>query len=505
MTFPLDLFITPTMDPTKFQGQGPRILADWGDQLQRDRLARAELAQRQSQFEAKNALEAKEVAGKNKYYEDLIDARRENSAAMRDEKKEKRVSVLMDAFRRAKTPRDRDLIRQELTRLGYAVEEDDTEMPDTTTAQAPLLSPLDAAPSPAPGKPGAPVPKVDPKFKAALGAEMAKDDDPFGLNEQPSQGDPTPLDPLLFGAGAPAPQQPKRGGRFTVRDDKGNLAMTFDEPVERQKSRMAVSSVLTPLIGQASNPEEKAAAQVATDAAANAVDAGFSMQDAAKFGAELYHKEMARYKTERRPGAVGAGGGSGGISKEDRMRLGGVGGDLEKVIDQVSRDGAMPSLTKAEADVKRGISMLEGGRTGFRDTQAMGMLLREMSGLTVSDREYERVVGGGSKLSELERKVNSYVGGGQLPDDIVRELQEVFMRARKIQTDRREAMANQAEDQVRGRLLTAKPEEVDRLAETARRYYLGGPSEKKSGPAGGGGDEAKRRKALEDKLKGMGL
>jgi hypothetical protein len=176
-----------------------------------------------------------------------------------------------------------------------------------------------------------------------------------------------------------------------------------------------------------------------------------------------------------------------------------VGGDVEKVVDQIARDQKLPSLNEARRHTQRGMAMLQGDRSGFRDVNAMAQLLREMSGLTVSDNEYGRYVGGGSKLLELETKVRSYTAGGKLPDELISELREVFLRASRIQEDAIANMGNLAYDQVKGRLLTAKPEEAERLGNTARDYFknqFGTPA---------GGEKKVIDEDLDKKMKGQGL
>lgn len=508
MSFPLDLFISQGWNPSQAQYQGLKMVGDAGEMMQNERLQQQKLVQNESQFQRTHALQTEEARGKNKYYEDLIEARKQGTAEKSQEQKEKRVAVLMDAFRRAKTPRDRDLIRQELTRLGYSVEEADTELPDTTTPQAPILSPLDAAPTPQKpaGKPQPP-PKINPKFQAALAGEMAKDDDQFGLNEQPSAGEPAPMD--WSGLGIPtamAPQEkPKRGGRFTIRDNKGDLAMTYDEPAERQKSRMAVSSVLTPLIGQASNPEEKAAAQVATDAASNAIDAGFSMQEAAKFGADIYHKEMGRFKTEKRPGAVGTGGG-GGMSRQEQSRKESSFDNTLNVVKEARAEEAVVKAREAASHADQ-IADLLSSDDPFQNRAALMEHLHSLIGSAQTKSETDNALGGAGKTNLLMMRINEWTDGGRMPDDIRRGLQTVQGAARRAAQKRIDDAGEKAYNFIKKNVGTMKDDEREQSGNAAFEMITGRPR----GGGGGGnaaqssGSEDERRKKLEEKLRGMNL
>jgi hypothetical protein len=505
MTFPLDLFITPYQMP-KYDPSGAKLLGDAGEMMQNERLQQQKMAQNESQYTRTHDLQTEEARGKNKYYEDLIDARKQATREKSDEQKDKRVSTLLDAFRRAKTPRDRDLIRQELTRLGYSVEEDDTQLPDTNAAPAPAVGPLDALAPTKAAPTGKPAPKVDPKFQAALGQEMQKDQDPFGLGEPaPDEGAaPAPMDWGALGIpGMASPEKPKRGGRFTVRDQKGNLAQTFDEPVEREKSRQAVSSVLTPLIGQASNPEEAAAARVAADAATNAIDAGFSMQEAAKFGTDIYHKEMGRYKTEKRPGAVGSGG-AGGMSRQEQSRVGAASDDTLAVVKEVGTRHDVQGVHKSLSSASKMDDLLStADKDGFSGGAALSAYMKDISGATVGKEEVERIVGGAGKMSELETKLNRYTNGGKLDDDLIRGLKRVSAATRQVMEQRLNTAGDAAYDYIMDAPGLTKGDERKQAATAARNLLIGKRHEAAGGS--GGGDEGKKKAVDEARqlLKGL--
>lgn len=503
MVMPLDLFLTDPTVVSKLPTSrtGYKELGDYGQSLSERAYRDKVFGEEKRQFDTEQARRSKVDKGTIAYHEDLVSARREASRNALEGKKEARVTALLAQMRKSANANKWDeveSIRAELTRMGYATEESDTEFaPPEDTAAA--IADAGMPKPPAPKVPAAKGPKPDPAFLGTLSQLVA--------NEKPGEGAIEAGDPLASpfpweASGMPAPPKKKGpGGRFTIKDPQGNLVQTVDVPMEMEKDRQSIEAALAPYIDDPQNPEAQAAMRRASAMAQKAIATGTSPDQARREAMQAFKAEMQRFKTQRLPSAQPAGGGGGsGISKEDRMRLTAVGGDVEKVVDQVARDQKLPSLNEARRHTQRGMAMLQGDRSGFRDVNAMAQLLREMSGLTVSDNEYGRYVGGGSKLLELETKVRSYTAAGKLPDELISELREVFLRATKIQDDAINNMGDLAANQVKGRLLTAKPEEAERLSNTARDYFkqqFGGAAKPK--------DDGSRRKALDDKLKGMGL
>lgn len=523
MVMPLDLFMTPYTDPSRVP-LGDNSMAQFGQSLREESLRKQQLQQQKDQFQQTHALQTEETRGRNRYYEDLVDQRREASHLRNMEQKDKRAAALMDAFRKAKNAQERDLIRQELTRIGYSVEEGETDLPDVAAVQPGVAPPNAVAPAQAgmapPVGPGGfrtseHMPE-DLRAESAMRAEIEGGAAGLTKNESARLSQGASGGGLgAFGIAGPAQmQKPKRGGRFTIRDSQGGLAQIYDEPMERERKRSAVSGMLQPYIGMSSNAEEKAAAEMAEKIAVAAIDGGVSEERAMLLGQRAYEKEMGRFKMERRPGSIPTGGG-GGMSKERRMTIGQFSDDLAKIRDQVARDSNIKDIDKGEGLAQRGLSMLE-GESGFTDGQALGQLMKELSGLTVSDAERNFIMGSEGKFNQLMVEANRIGGNARLPDDIRRGIRDVFNRAMQVSRERREKAGNLAYETTMRTLLAADPEERAQLADANRGYFTsrfesetpkpksaggggargGSPAPKSAAPAGGATDERKK-KAIE--------
>lgn len=478
MAFPLDLFVTPYQGPGQqpSSASGFNALGDFGTQLREEAHRKALLEQQKYQYDRSQANTEFATKSLDAYHQDTIAARREASRNALQGKRDAQVMKIRDAIRvaqRNNRPEEVQSLLAELARLGFSVSEEDTlyEAPEAKVAEL---------------TPDVPAPKVStatlPKTPAGEDLWLKQPKPEFGFmggaladkGEAPQLKAPQ-VSPLPWERGtvsAPAePPKKKKGGRFTIRD-RGNLVDTIDSPMEMEKDRGAIEDALSIYIEDPQNPEQQAAARRASVLAQKAIQTGMSPDKALQMGREQLNKEMQRYKTQKLPSAQPPPGtGGGGLSKEDRLRLGAVGGDVEKVVDQIQAAIKLPALNEARRHTQRGLAMLQGDRSGFRDVNAMAQLLKEMSGATVSDAEYGRYVGGGSEITRLETKIRSYTAGGKLPDDLIAELREVFERASNVQRTAIDNAGALAYDQVKGRLLTAKPEEAERLANTARDYF----------------------------------
>lgn len=532
---PLAQLLTPVA-PIGAGQQPAEALGAFGRMMVSIAQERARAEENSRQFDAKHALDIEETHGRNDYYKSQAETHRAALDARAGEAREKRTNQLFDAFRKAKTPTEREQIRQELGRHGYQVDEVDTDLPlppadPAIAAAAPPAATTPTGPAARPAKPPAAS-----AFSRQLGAFMAGENEPtaalapgLGGDTGGPVGSPFPWAMLgleepaaapASSSGPPAPAKPSRGGKFVVKDSSGVPVLTYDEPVHQQRARDEILHALTPLVGGATTPEEQNAAEKASGVGAGALEATGDPKFALDRALDAYRTEINKYRKEYRP-LHGKGGGVDGepMSKEQRMRLGAVSDDASKIIDQVARDGNYKGVDKAGGDVRRGLEMLSGDRSGFRDTQAMAQLLREMSGLAVSDAEYRRTVGGEGAVERLKIALGQITDGGKLPDSTVRELREVFQRAERVHHLRMDEMGKQAFEQVQRRLLAATPDERDSQADAARGYfthaYDGGerkgtaprsPGAPKAPPAGGGGssEQDRKNKAFKE-LEGLGL
>lgn len=534
MVMPLDLFITPYTDPTKIKRSG--ALGELGQSLQEQANFNNQFGERQRQFDAtnalhgeqmrtENALRGEQIQGINRYHDDLIDARREESREKTKAAGEKRAAFLLDAFRKAKNAQEREAIRQELTRIGYSVEETETALPEVATPAA--VTPADIITPQAMPKPAGKAPKGkkgqiqlgdvnigpndEPGFAEKLAGYMKEQPEsagPPGLGEPAGGGnvqdvlgalgigmDPNQAGPPEEPAKAEAPSKPKRGGRYSIRDKEGNLASTWDEPVEMEKQRAFIRKSLSPYVGNEGNKEMSAAADRASQAGAAAL-AYLPPEKAMELARDEYDKEMARFKSERRPGARPAGGGggvAGGISKEERLRRSAIDDDDLAVINSIGNRHAITDVNKNLGNITKMEDLLADAKNdGFKGSAALSTYMKDMSGLTVNREEVGRIIGGSGKLTELEFRLNQWGDKGRLPDDLREGLIAVAAASRKVAMDRLQRAGNSAYDYIMNkRGIYATPEEREQSARAARGYftedYSAAPSAPAHGRSGGGG------------------
>lgn len=507
MTLRYDSFLTPFASPAlgRIDVSG---LSDAGRMLEQ----RAQYDQnRQDRLEKEKrdyALEQSATEGRNRYFDAQAATHRMQIEQAKNADAEKRARSLFDAFRKAKTPNERRAITDELQRLGFQVEEQETEMPaesaaaPASPAQAPPVPGATAAPKPAKGKKP---PKPNPKFAAALGQIVSEEGAQEAPVDEAALG-PGSLSSVLGvpGVGGTAgemgaasakvdiPETSARGGRFLIKDKSGATVHSYDEPLERMKSQMAIKGAMNAMGVAAVTEREKAAVEAASAAGAQMLDLGLAPDQAVRYSLDVYGKTLRQeFKLSRPDGTGGSGGGGSVMGKEERQRVGALSDDASKIIDQVARDGKMGEVSKAGLHINRGLELLKGDRSGFRDTQAMAQLLREMSGLAVTEQEYNRTVGGEGFKTLVEKALAFYTSTGGLPDETIRELKEVFTRAQASYKRALGAMGSKAYEQVNRRLLLGTPEERAAQADAARGYFTdeygspSAPAVPKGKPGGG--------------------
>jgi len=476
------------------------------DQNRQDRLSK----------EARDyALEQTQAEGRNRYYDAQAATHRMAVEQAKNSDQEKRARALFDAFRKSKTPNERRAIADELQRLGFTVEEQATELP----AEAPPVPAETAAPtSPAAKAPKAPKPNAG--FMSALGQivtdenaqEAPVDEASLGkgslasvLGISGAQADASTAGGASAEGEIAAPGTPTRGGRFVIKDKSGATVHSYDEPLERMKSQMSIKGALGAMGLAATTEREKAAVEAASKAGAQMLDLGLAPDQAVKYAVDIYGKTLNQEFKKTYP--QGAGGGSGGpvMGKEERQRVSALSDDASKIIDQVARDEKKGEVSKAGLHINRGLELLKGDRSGFRDTQAMAQLLREMSGLAVTEQEYNRTVGGEGFRTLVEKALSFYGSTGKLPDETIRELKAVFQRAQASYKRALAAMGTKAYEQVKRRLLLATPEEREAQADAARGYFTDEYSDSAApaapkGKPGGGATNGSKRQELDDFL-----
>jgi len=494
--------ITPITPVAPAGGQMGAALGEAGDAaaLQRERDRQFQQKQLDDYQKWLDQAADREVKSKhfdqiNAYYNAQTALHKDQLAEKQNALGEKRAQQLFDAFRKAKTPQDRENIRQELQRAGFTVTEADTELPEE-----PAAAPAEAAPAPAaapgtyahPPKPGGALPPISKATKGVLqnhaepntvgmgrgGITLpVQKTQPMGIDafmaspeaqasaaspeaasaggELPPEMQKNPYDGgSLFPwdlAGfpepkPPTPEKPKRGGKFTVTDKSGNQVLQYDEPLQQQKMRQDILRVGEPLITQGRNEINRDAANRAADAAAADYAAFGDSGKAIDLFTKLYGQQVGQFKKEF-PG--GGGGGPAGPSKTDiklaerddtlvQHVIGRVGGQYEmKAVDQ--------SITMAKNSLS---SMNE--HTGMGDLNAFKQYLLAMSGKVVTDKEMEQFMHSSGAWTGWEKKYNEYMNEGKFPPQFLRSLQTLMQGFIANAEAKRKELGENAYQQVLG-------------------------------------------------------
>ncbi len=500
---PPQMFLTPFTNPWERPAVGSASIGEYGEmqvraQLERDRLeaqrqqAQAELSMNQARL----GIQQQEVTGRNKYYEDQISARKEESGARQASAKEKQVAMLHAQLRKAAEENNQtsvEMIRQQLGAMGYASEEVPTGLEEPATLQSLGLPPdLLAAPGKSPGvKPTTP---LDKGFQKTLGDVVAKEEATPEAAPQPMPWDMPGLE---------ASPKKKKGGKFIIRDPQGNPIMEIDAPLERSKREKAISDAIEPFVSGATNEQERAAAEMARKAgvAASKVE-GTTPAEAADIARKAYQAEMNRYFQEKRPGAAGAGGGGGGVSKQEQTKQFGMTDDTKDIIKLVDAGHKLPAAKEALGAMNNmDAALSKADQEGFAGGAAISSYLKAISGAQVSDKEADRIFGGAGKQTLWENEINKYVNGGRLPPDLIRGLQGVASRFRQVYKERSEEAAGKAEGMIDRLNTLASPEQKKAQKEAARGYFTGDFG---SGGGGGGGIDPAKQRAIDAAKKALG-
>lgn len=434
-------------------GEAGQMMADTAE---KDRLFKQkqleDLARWQDEA-AGRGIQREHVEGTNRYY----DAQAETHRMGVDEKNrleaEKRANVLFDAFRKAKTPPEREAIRQELARNGFNVSEHETDLPAEPGTENP----------PAPTGPKEPDVKgaaqdwwtaLSAPFKAGGGDAEAAKDSAGGA----SASSLMPWDLLGFGdQKKPAPETPKRGGKFVVTDKTGNTVLTYDEPVQRVQARQHILDAAAGLIDHSRTPENKQAATRAADVAAAALDATGDSKYALDTFLKTYQAETSQFK---KAPVAGVGGTGGGGPSKTAIKLEGMDREAtNQIITRVARDEHTKAAADTEQDAIQGLKLIQDMNSGTGDFGAFSQYLKSMSGKVVTDREREQFQGSEGIWTELENKSAKYFNNGRYAPEYMHELEKVLLLTLQRAREARVRASKIAQGEARGLGLT--PEAVD--------------------------------------------
>jgi hypothetical protein len=428
MTLRYDSFLTPFVSPAlgridvsalERAGQSMSDRAKY-EQARLDRLA---------QEAKKYELDKSETEGRNKYWDMQAETHRLSQEQARGAATEKRASVLFDSFRKAKTPVERRAVMDELQRLGYDVQEQETELPAEPTPAAEVAPTQPGPPATTPGK----TPKPNKGFMSALGQIVSSENAQEAPVDESQLGKGTLASVLgipgaeamsgeASGASAAgeiaAPTAPTRGGRFVIKDKSGAVVHSYDEPLERMKSQMAIKGALGAMGVTATNDRERNAVQAASVAGANMLDLGLPPDQAVKYSLDVYGKTL----NEKKHGASGPGGGAGGTDlKRDRYE----GEERNRIIGRVSRDFNVKAADEVSNFAQRALDKMATD-TGMGQFGAFADWLKEESGKVVTDKEREQFMSAAGGFTGLKNKIDRWTDGGKFDPAYMGELKQLM-------------------------------------------------------------------------------
>lgn len=445
MTLRYDNFLTPFASPALGKidvsglGDAARMLEQRSqyDLSRQDRLTK----------EANDlALEKEQAAGKNRYYDAQAETHRMAVEQAKNADQEKRARGLFDAFRKAKSPGERQAVMDELRRSGFSVEEQASDLP--AVAAAPSAAPSAAPESSAPAVSAAPAypkpPKPNRAFASALGQFMANENDATASPEAPSaeggidqvMGSPAAASmgrlPSMSSASTDL-AAPQGKGKFLIKDKSGIVVHAFDEPVERAKSQAAIQGALSSLGVAAATDRERAAADAAAKAGGQMLDLGLQPDQAVRYALDVYGKTLNGEFKKVYP--QGHGSGAAGPTKTELAVTKIEGEERNRIITRVSRDFNVKAADEVANFAQRALDKMNLA-TGTGDYGAFADWLKEESGKVVTDREREQFMSSAGGFTGLKNKVDRWTNGGRFDPEYmgeVRQLMETMLQSVQAQ------------------------------------------------------------------------
>lgn len=457
--------LTPFAAPRPIDSSAIGDAGQMFEQIAQHQQARQDALAKQAQDAE---LERLATEGKNKYYDAQADTHRMAVEQAKGAAAEKRAAALFDAFRKAKSPTERDMIRSELSRDGFTVEEGETDLP--ALPSAPVATPEPTAPvASAPKAKGKGIrnmvaPAVDPAFASQLanyvGTEGAFTDDSSMEPTMKLLGIPTPGGDTT----TPAPAidtTPKRGGKWLIKKD-GVTVQSYDEPLEKMRVQMAMRGVLEPLIGAATTDRERAASKAAEEAGANLVGLGVDPKDAAKYGLDVYQRTLAG--EFKKTGIAGHGGAGTGPGKAETARLSGAESGVMRVIGNEATRNKVAALNSRAQEIENGESLLNAG--GFGQTSAMLAWLKASTG-RAPQAEFKALQGTQSLWGEIQQKMQKLDPNAPMSAEMVAEMRAAFGKTKAALEHDLDAVGESASEEVRQSLIPFK-DKNEREGQAAR-------------------------------------
>lgn len=258
------------------------------------------------------------------------------------------------------------------------------------------------------------------------------------------------------------PATRQSAGAREYRDDKGHLVERYDAEAEHQRMSGAVKDALVPLGYDPSNPASKAAGETAAAVGSRLIGV-MGPEKAFKAAEDAYQAAMNR---QPKTGPVG------NPEKEERHRLQAAGTAVQGIYSKVAANEKYATISTLESNLNQGFDLIKGARSGLGDTVAIKQLVKSLSGVAASDREYRSIVDANGVWSRLERGINTVTDNGQMPDQLIADLENVMTVTQREANRRRGEAANAAETLADGALLTMKPDERAGAKKQLRKMFL---------------------------------
>lgn len=548
-TLDLHSYVAPTkpFDPLE-------VINKW----QEDKRANQQLAEQARHNQAEEALTGQGQENQRNIAELHYGSLAEDRAAAREEKagarEEGNVSRLLEQYRKYKSsgrPEDidnMDIIANELvSKHGFKREEQPTALAtgdfsdEVKKATAQTASPPPAAPTtpgtppPLPGRPLPPPQSKNgptPQERAQLEAGVNKTLTGLGAAPlRPGATQPTPNRPPLPGQPLAAPAAPPagpppqtgtsavqgtqaaaaptqaHGGKFILRDDRGNVVDIHDAPVEHAKLQAEMAA---PWLMKANDPSAGAADRKASqDAAVHAAGlVGTMPPEKIEADTREFHRTKLRYYQKMGMGGPSTGGT--GLAKGEAALMAGSDEETHKAISEVEKDEKVPEARKAVSAMARAEEGLS-GLTGVEQKPQLDLILKEVSG-RVTNLQYKQVLGGAGVVAQIQQGIERVLGEGSLDQETLRGLRNLIESARRTA---QATLTSAGEQAYKNRLASARAETEETKefqARRARAFFTGeslnaeeNPALKKGPAAKEKKTEAPKKKSMEESLRNAGV
>lgn len=502
-------FLAGIMTPWTQRPQTPSpadAFYDAQDKMAADDLARQKLAEEKRKNLTNEEITRSHVEGTNKYYETQAQTHKEDAEMRHQDKLEKDFAIAHQAMMKAKTPEERKLAIEALSRaggaLGYTAGEEPSGAPGMPAA------PGEAGPAAPPSDHG--VEKYaaymegrqrEPKFQDFLdqmGKETGLGPPPMpwqGLGAAPGAGASSQEAGGASAGGAIAPPKPTGPMKFVLRDKNGASVYEWDEPLLHHQNQQALEQSAAAAMGGALTAEEGKAIKAAATEVAPFLDK-LTAKEAMDEMAKRVSASLGQFK-KHVPGG-GGGAGSGVPGKDEQKRLFQLENVSKGIITGEANRNKLSAIASQEEAIDQGEQLLNGGG-GFQQTSAMLEWLKGLAG-RAPQSEFNALKSQQSVWGRVEQEINKLAPGAPLSHEIVRQMREAFAKTRETLRKFRNEIAEAGAAEVDASIAPFKPEERKAQHERVRQAL--------AHEHGGGGEspdaDERKKKALEAARKVLG-